>query len=176
MLDGYFGKHDPKVDNKYRMSVPAEFRRLLDLNDQNRPAGENPRLIMLINSSRAYIEVIDKERMNRITQLVRSHTPGTKRRWMLERFYFHSAVACPIDPNGRIVIPAKARPLLGLPESVKGSEAAGTVVMVGSGEHIEMWSPEAYETMAMPHFPDEDEIDDTLDPASLLTGPLPGAS
>jgi MraZ protein len=61
--------------------------------------------------------------------------PGPQRRAFF-RHYFSQAEPCPLDPQGRIVLPAAFCRAAGLRREV---------VMVGTGERIEVWSPEAWE-------------------------------
>lgn len=60
---------------------------------------------------------------------------GGKRRAFL-RLYFSQAFPCPIDKQGRMVLPAEMCSKMGLEKEV---------VLVGTGTRIEVWSPECWE-------------------------------
>jgi len=59
---------------------------------------------------------------------------GSKRRAFMRR-YFSQAFPCPIDKQGRMVLPAEMCSKIGLEKEV---------VLVGTGTRIEVWSPEAW--------------------------------
>ena len=120
----FLGQYRHSLDSKGRMIVPARFRESLD--------GSVYLTQGFDHNLRVLPENIFVSIYERITQM--SSTDPTARQ--LRRLIFSSAQQVDVDGNGRILIPKYLREVAKLT-----SEA----VIVGVGEAIEIWSPEAWE-------------------------------
>ena len=121
----FLGQYRHSLDNKGRMIVPARFRESLDGTiyltqgfDQN----------LRVLPEAAFVSIYQ-----RVTEM--SSTNPTARQ--LRRLIFSTAQQVDIDSNGRILIPKYLRDVANLNEEA---------IVVGVGEALEIWSPEAWET------------------------------
>jgi MraZ protein len=81
--------------------------------------------------------MLPKAELARTGRMVYGHpdmTPEKAREF--RRVLFARAIECPVDSQGRVLLPAPAIDKLGL-----GTE----VVLVGAGERIEVWKPARWE-------------------------------
>jgi MraZ protein len=121
----FLGQYRHSLDDKGRMIVPARFRDLLEGTiylsqgfDQN----------LRVLPEAAFVSIYQ-----RVTEM--SSTNPTARQ--LRRLIFSTAQQVDIDSNGRILIPKYLRDVASLT-----TEA----IVVGVGEALEIWSPEAWES------------------------------
>jgi MraZ protein len=121
----FLGQHRHSLDDKGRMIIPARFRDLLDGTiyltqgfDQN----------LRILPEAAFVSIYES-----VTEM--SSTNPTARQ--LRRLIFSTAQQVDIDTNGRILIPKYLRDVANLQDEA---------IVVGVGEALEIWSPEAWET------------------------------
>ena len=121
----FLGQYRHSLDDKGRMIVPARFRDLLD-GTIYLTQGFDHNLRVLPEAT--FVSVYE-----RVTEM--SSTNPTARQ--LRRLIFSTAQQVDIDSNGRILIPKYLRDVAHLT-----SEA----VVVGVGESLEIWSPEAWES------------------------------
>ncbi len=120
----FLGQYAHSLDSKGRLIVPARFR------------DEIQGSIYLTQGFDQNLRMLPEETFqaiySRVTQM--SSTDPTARQ--LRRLIFSSAQKVDLDNNGRILIPKYLRDVADLE-----SEA----IIVGVGESIEIWSPEAWE-------------------------------
>jgi MraZ protein len=121
----FLGQYRHSLDDKGRMIVPARFRDSLDGTiyltqgfDQN----------LRVLPEAAFTAIYE-----RVTEM--SSTNPTARE--LRRLIFSTAQQVDIDANGRILIPKYLRDVANLVEEA---------IVVGVGEALEIWSPEAWES------------------------------
>ena len=122
------GRHDHTIDAKGRLSIPRVFRGELV------GAGESPP--MLVNEKDhlalfpAETWAAEEQRLMEMSSL----DPDAQR---LRRFYATGSVPCPVDTQGRILVPGFLRDHAGLEKNV---------IVAGVLERIEIWSPSRYES------------------------------
>lgn len=121
----FLGQFYHSLDDKGRLTIPARFRELLADEGAYIMQGFDQNLMVLTRNS---FEAISR----RINQT--SMTDPTAR--LLRRLLFSTADRIEVDRVGRILLPQFLRQTAGL-----DSEA----VVVGAGEHFEIWSPERWE-------------------------------
>ena len=121
----FLGQYRHSLDDKGRMIVPARFRDLLS-GRIYLPQGFDNNLRVLPEA--AFVSIYE-----RVTEM--SSTNPTARQ--LRRLIFSTAQQVDIDNNGRILIPKYLREVANL-----SSEA----IVVGVGEAVEIWSPEAWDS------------------------------
>jgi MraZ protein len=121
------GRHDHTIDAKGRLSIPRVFRGELV------GGGDSPP--MLVNEKDhlalfpAEVWAAEEQRLIEMSSL----DPDAQR---LRRFYATGSVPCPVDSQGRILVPAFLRDHAGLEKNV---------IVAGVLERIELWSPSRFE-------------------------------
>lgn len=129
MLKHFTGTHDHRMDDKGRVSLPTEFRRVLD-------AVESPNVLYLIPdltqqdclaclSTAGYEKLIARFNETEYTD------PEDAARDELK--IFGHATQIQIDPTGRIVITKALRDTYRLEKAIR---------FVGAGWRFEIWRPE----------------------------------
>lgn len=149
------------------MSIPADFRRVLDECDPSRPAGKTTRMYVLYGAYlNGCLHAYTPEAMDDMVRLIAKLPRGSAKRKNASRFILGKSQEIEIDKDGRIVLPKERREQLGL------GDTGGMLTMVGMGEYFEIWSKDKYD--ALEASMDEDfmngvEDDDTgFDPMALL--------
>ncbi len=120
----FLGQYQHNIDGKGRVIVPARFRTLLEEGAYITQGFDNNLRLLPETTFQATYE--------RVTAM--SSTDPAARR--LRRLIFSSAQKVEPDGNGRILIPHYLREVAGLDDEV---------IIVGVGEAIEIWSPQAWE-------------------------------
>lgn len=163
MFDVFIGHHENKIDSKGRMSIPADFRKVLDEKDPKREPGSLPRLLMVFGDARRdYIEVMTMSRLAALTKKINRFAPLDPRRLDLELFVFEMAQQLVIDETGRIVLPPRGRDKLDL-----GDRA----LLLGRGDTFRIWNPETHAAkFARPAPVPEIGFDPDRDPMEYLGG------
>lgn len=110
------------MDAKHRVTIPARWRLEEDGEFFALPDPVKPAIGLLLPSELR--QLIADARAN-------AALAGTKGRAFL-RHYFSRAFPCPLDRQGRIVLPA---------EMCREAGLSGEVVLVGTGIRIEVWDP-----------------------------------
>lgn len=140
MLASFSGTHELKMDGKGRMSVPADFRRVLEANDADFRDGDLPRMRLLYGPQlRNHLVVYSLDAYADIVRRLEALPEGEIDTTMAFRMIVGMSMQIDIDKDGRIVMPQKQREKLGLPEG-------GEVVLTGAGRKFEIWSAATYQT------------------------------
>jgi DNA-binding transcriptional regulator/RsmH inhibitor MraZ len=129
--DRFFGKFDPVLDAKNRVTVPAAFR-----------AEGMDGLMAYFDDEEGVIWLLDREEMIRMGQAALNSPEISREDALRFREELYSAQPCPMDGQGRLVLPADFVARLGI---TGGSQK---IVMVGLGARIEVRSPERHEARA----------------------------
>lgn len=124
-----------KVDQKGRVSVPADFRRALEQGDPDWTEGLNPTFVIYNRPEKRCLEGYSLQGMEKIDEMI-SSLPHGPARDTIERLIYALSSHAQVDENGRIVLSAKLR------ESV-GIEAEA--LFVGMGDKFQIWAPDAFE-------------------------------
>ena len=115
------------IDAKNRMSLPAAFRQELQ---------ENSDLPPILTSAHQCLQLHPHELWDSVEdQLVEEATFDPERQ-ALSRLMISGAVECPIDKNGRILVPLYLREEAGLDREV---------TVAGVGLKIELWDKARFE-------------------------------
>ena len=146
------------------MSIPADFRRVLEGGDPDWSTGLFPRMYLLygshlINQLHGY--TVDE--FNAVVAQINALKRGSEEKDMLSRLIIGQSIMLEVDKDGRTVMPIAQRKKLGLTD--------GELCFTGLGDHFEIWKAETYTTEV------EDEVADWLtkkgegfDPLILLGG------
>jgi MraZ protein len=120
----FIGTSYPKLDDKFRLILPAKFR--------DRLAGG----VVLTKGQENCLVLLTAAEFEARSAYVSGTAPiGSRQRRGLNRHYFNLADEQIPDGQGRILVN------LGLRE---WAELSRDLVVVGVGKHIEIWNPEKY--------------------------------
>ena len=123
MIQSFCGEYKCAADAKGRLMVPAKMRELF-------PAGES---MILVRSLDRCINIYTEEKWRSFEEKIFT-LPETEAR-DVRRFFYASMQDVEPDGQGRVLIPA------GLREYAKIEK---TVVVLGCGDHAEIWDEETY--------------------------------
>jgi MraZ protein len=121
------GRHDHTIDAKGRLSIPRVFRGELV------GAGENPPMLVNEKDHLALFPAEVWAAEERKLLEMSSMDPDAQR---LRRFYATGSVPCPIDSQGRILVPAFLR---------EHADLDKNVIVAGVLERVEIWTPSRFE-------------------------------
>ncbi len=161
MIDPAFrGESLHKVDQKGRVSIPAEFRQIIALGDPEYRDGNCPRFTVVYGDQRlgclkCYTEQVIGNIDSQISELPRS----SRERQFLQHYFQTRSVRVQLDPTGRLLMSMTLR------EKVS---RADQVCFAGTGDSFEIWSLEAYEQHRRNLESLFHDGDSALDPMSLL--------
>jgi MraZ protein len=135
------GEFHQKVDGKGRVSIPADFRRVLESGDPSWSEGKAPEFVIVYGDHRrAYLECYTMEAAAKVDADIDDLPRGSIERRMLERLFNGQSLKTSIDETGRIVLPQKLRTKIDL-----GDEA----YFIASGDTFQIWKPETYESVEL---------------------------
>lgn len=144
------GEHTFKVDKKGRMSIPADFRRVLEAGDPAWTDGLRPKLVLVYGASDGkYLEGYTIAASDALAAKIES-LPNSKLKRKLIRQYVSNSIPIQIDPDGRLVIPTRHRDTIGL-------ATEDNAVFVGTLGTFQIWSEDRYNA-----FLEEEDGDDDL--------------
>jgi MraZ protein len=121
------GRYEHTIDAKGRLSIPSKFREILVANYDER--------LILTNFDNCLwaFPVHEWKLVEEKVASLPQFKPEVK---ALQRFFISAASECPLDPNGRIIVPNPLRRYGGLMKDV---------VMVGMTHRIEIWARERWQ-------------------------------
>ncbi|SMY07705.1 cell division protein MraZ [Flavimaricola marinus] len=161
MLPSFTGEYPQKVDGKGRMSIPADFRGVLESRDPKWTSGLAPRLVLqYADTLKDHLRVYAIDEIERIRAGIERLPSGINKRG-LAHLYMAQTVTMEVDKDGRIVLPIRLRQKLGLEE--------GEVTFLGYGSYFEIWRTETFSgTKAMEIGNWIEAMDPDFDPLSLI--------
>jgi MraZ protein len=121
----FIGTNYPKLDEKFRLILPAKYR--------DRLAGG---LVLSKGQEHCVVLMTKEDFQTRAEALTEDETLGSKRSRSLNRHYFAGAEVQTPDGQGRILIPQVLR---------DWAELGRELVVAGVGKHIEVWNLAKYE-------------------------------
>ena len=162
MVLSFTGEHTQKVDGKGRMSIPADFRRVLESQDPDWTDGLNPRMYLLYGDHlRNELHVYTVAQFGKLVDNINNMKPGSVAKKKLSHLYIGQSMKMEIDKDGRTVMPIRQREKLGLKD--------GELYFRGVGDHFEIWKAETFNASVAEDMTSWlDEQGDDFDPLSLL--------
>jgi MraZ protein len=125
-----------RVDSKGRVSIPAQFRRVLEEADPDCNTGMNPSCVLVHSlKGKRCLEGYSISSINEVDDLVSELPRYSREREILERMLNAQSSYAQIDDNGRLVLSQKLRDLIGV-----SLEA----IFIGMGDKFQIWEPEFY--------------------------------
>lgn len=129
------GNPTHKVDAKGRVSIPADFRRVLDACDPNREPGSQPRFVLCFGDTRfPYYTVLTMSGMAEISERIAEMDEGDPDREALEDYYYTTAETLNVDDSGRLGLNADLRARIGITDQA---------TFAGKGTTFRIYSPDA---------------------------------
>ena len=137
MARRFRGESHHKVDSKGRVSIPALFRRVIELGDPNYIEGLNPELVIVYGDHRRnYLECYTIQAINELDLKIDALPRGSMERRMLQRLFHGQSFPTMVDDTGRLVLPLKLRKKINLE-----TEA----FFIAAGDSFQIWKTETYE-------------------------------
>lgn len=137
MVRRFRGEYHQKVDGKGRMSIPADFRRVLERGDPDWTDGLNPQLIILYGDHLTdVLHAYTIDAFSEIEDDILSMARGSEARRHLSRTILGQSLTTEVDKDGRVVLPKRHRDKIGLE-----SEA----FFLAAGDHFEIWNAETFD-------------------------------
>ena len=155
------GEFHQKVDGKGRVSIPAQFRRVLEAGDPNRADGATPEFVIVYGDHRrSYLECYTIEAIDEVDGQISDLPRGSKERRMLERLFSGQSLSTNVDETGRLVLPAKLRQKIAL---------EGEAFFIATGDTFQIWNPLTYEAEELSKTEEWlEDFPDDFDPLTLL--------
>ena len=158
MALSFRGEFTQRVDGKGRMSIPADFRRVLEDGDPRHPENPLPRLVVLYGRHlKNYLQAYTIDAMAEIEAGIDALPRGSKARRDASKMILGNSWETEVDKDGRIVLPKARRDQIGL---------EGEAHMIAMGDHFEIWNADTFEAVEA----EADDLPDDFDPLSLLGG------
>ena len=149
-----------KVDNKGRVSIPAQFRRVLEESDPDFKSGINPSCVLVHSQKgKKCLEGYSISSINEVDDLVSSLPRYSRAREILERMLNAQSSYAQIDDNGRLVLSQKLRALINV--SVEA-------IFIGMGDKFQIWEPKSYNDDMEKIEQEFEAYDDSNNPFNLL--------
>jgi MraZ protein len=120
------GRHDHTIDKKGRVSIPAAFRAILARSEQAPIITNQKDHLTLHRFEDWQVFEEDLKTKSKLRPEVAKYT----------RFVIGEAMECPIDSQGRILIPPRLR---------KHADLEGKATIAGTLDKLEIWNTERYE-------------------------------
>ncbi|MEM1129702.1 MAG: division/cell wall cluster transcriptional repressor MraZ [Pseudomonadota bacterium] len=157
------GESTQKVDGKGRVSIPANFRRVIETGDPDWVDGKPANLVIVYGDERRdFLECYTIEAIDEVDERIGRMKRGSPKRVYLEKMFNGQSVDASVDGTGRLVLAKKLRDKIRLGND---SEA----YFIASGDTFQIWHPDTY---ASSQLVDEGEVFDGLpdnaDPLMLL--------
>lgn len=115
----FLGRYQHSIDDKGRLIIPARFREFL------------ARGAFVTQGFDGNLMVLTTETFNAISQHIRGMSITDPRARLLKRLLYSNGEQVEVDRAGRILLPQFLR---------QAADLDGEVVIVGVGEHFEIWS------------------------------------
>ena len=164
MAIGFTGEYTLKVDGKGRMSIPADFRRVLEAGDPGWSHGEQVGLYLLYGDHlKDSLHVYTVDEFRKIMADIEEMPKSDPNKKMVSHLVITQSEYMTVDKDGRVVLPLKRRDKLGLTE--------GMLSFRGMVDHFEIWRDDTYQDSVGAKVRDwlADKPED-FDPLSLTGG------
>ena len=167
----FHGEFTQKVDGKGRVSIPADFRRVLERGDPDWHEGLRPRVrIVYGDPRRKFLECFTISAIQEVEAQIAALPRGTPRRRLLEQVMIAGSDTCEVDADGRIVLSARVRARIALPDG-------GEAVFAGALDTFQIWLPTDWEADRALRFEAAlAELAEGADVLTLLDPPAPRSS
>jgi MraZ protein len=122
----FSGEFRPLLDGKKRLTIPARWR-----------SAELEELFIIKSLDRGCLVAMPQPVLDAMGQKAASQAPTVEAHQKFVDHFFASAVNCPLDSQGRMVLSDELCKFAGL-------EKEKEVVLAGSGAKFDIWTPDAW--------------------------------
>ena len=137
MVRRFRGEGVQKVDGKGRVSIPANFRRVLESGDPSWTDGKAPEFVVVYGDHRRdFLECFTIDAANDVDAKIDRLPRGSARRRAMEQLFNGQSLPLTVDETGRIVLPARLRQKIGI-----DAEA----YFMAAGDTFQIWKPKTFE-------------------------------
>jgi MraZ protein len=146
------------------MSIPADFRRVLESGDPDWTPGLSPRMYLLYGDHlKNELHGYTVDEFSAVIAQINAMPRGSAAKKKLSHLYIGQSIKLDVDKDGRTVMPIRQREKLGLKD--------GELYFRGVGDHFEIWKSETFtEEVGESLKGWLDEQGEDFDPLSLLDG------
>ncbi len=120
-----WGSYPAKIDEKFRLKVPAKFRRDLPETEDN--------IYFVTSDDGRCAQVYPIPVWERIAQKLLESPRMDPAKQKLQKFTSYYGILTQMDPQGRILIPQALR---------EDAQISGDVIVIGKSDHLEVWNNE----------------------------------
>jgi MraZ protein len=120
-----WGSYPAKIDEKFRLKIPAKFRRDLPETDDN--------TYFVTSDDGHCAQIYPLSVWERIAQKFQEPPRFEPAKVKLQKFTNYYGVLTQMDPQGRILIPQALR---------EDAQIEGDVTVIGKSDHLEVWNNE----------------------------------
>lgn len=137
----FSGTITQRVDGKGRVSIPADFRRVLEAGDPDyTPEAKRVRMrVVYGNPGRKCLEIYPIAAFDKLLARIARLPEGSDDREILELFYVSGSEVVEVDGDGRTILAQRLRDHAGLPRD------GGEAVFAGALDLFRVWTPEEFE-------------------------------
>lgn len=121
------GRHTHAIDAKGRVSIPSKFREVLN--------GRGQLTLIITNDLDTCLVAFPMDEWFELERKIRALPDNVPEILDYKRFYISGAEECPLDRQGRILLPPSLR---------EHAQLNREVVFLGLIEKFEIWSPELW--------------------------------
>ncbi len=140
MARRFRGEFTQKVDGKGRVSIPSQFRTVLQQGDPGCLDGKTPEFVLVYgDDSFDWFECYSMEGIEEVDERIDAKPFESDEREYLEEMYHGHALTLTIDETGRIVLPLRQRQKIGLEDEA---------YFIASSNHFQIWKRETYDKVA----------------------------
>lgn len=163
------GEERHKVDAKGRVSIPADFRRVLQSGDPACGPDQNPEMVLVYGPHlKGYLECYTAEAAAEVDRQIKSMPRGSKERKLMEVCFNGNSKRYVIDDTGRIVLTQKFKEKIGL-------ESAA--YFIATGDTFQIWDADAWERTQASRIEEQlADLPEDFDLMALLPSPAPEAA
>lgn len=137
----FSGTITQRVDGKGRVSIPADFRRVLEAGDPHFDETVKRVRMRVVygNPERKCLEIYPITAYDGLVKRIKMLPEGSDERELLEMFYVIGSDLVEVDADGRAILSQKLRDIAGLPRD------GGEAVFAGVIDLFRIWTPEEFE-------------------------------
>ncbi len=124
-----WGSYPAKIDEKFRLKIPAKFRREM-------PDTEDNTFYVTSDDGRC-AQIYPIPVWERIAQKFQEPPRMDPAKIKLQKFTSYYGILAQMDPQGRILIPQALR---------EDAQICGDVIVIAKSDHLEVWNNEVIRT------------------------------
>lgn len=122
----FWGSFPAKIDEKFRLKIPAKFRRELAESEDN--------TFFVTSDDGRCAQIYPIPVWERISQKFQDPPRMDPAKLKLQEFTGYYGLVTQMDPQGRILIPQALR---------EDAQISGDVIVMGKNDYLEVWNSEA---------------------------------